>query len=91
MPTLAPVLIGTSGWHYGHWRGPFFPDGLAPTGGPPIMPHGGRYDGRTLTAWAASIAAWSQPGREVFCNFNNGKAGYAVPNALHLQDLLRHR
>ncbi|WP_022724352.1 DUF72 domain-containing protein [Rhodopseudomonas sp. B29] len=22
------VLIGTSGWHYASWRGPFFPDGL---------------------------------------------------------------
>jgi uncharacterized protein YecE (DUF72 family) len=22
------ILIGTSGWHYGSWRGPFFPDGL---------------------------------------------------------------
>jgi uncharacterized protein YecE (DUF72 family) len=22
------VLIGTSGWHYGSWRGPFFPDRL---------------------------------------------------------------
>jgi len=23
------VLIGTSGWHYASWRGPFFPPGLA--------------------------------------------------------------
>jgi uncharacterized protein YecE (DUF72 family) len=22
------VLIGTSGWHYGHWKGHFYPDGL---------------------------------------------------------------
>ena len=22
------VRIGTSGWHYKHWRGPFYPDGL---------------------------------------------------------------
>lgn len=22
--------IGTSGWHYGHWRGPFYPPDLAP-------------------------------------------------------------
>ena len=22
------IHIGTSGWHYGHWRGPFYPDGL---------------------------------------------------------------
>src|SRR3954452_22627466 len=25
---MARVLIGTSGWHYASWRGPFFPDGL---------------------------------------------------------------
>jgi uncharacterized protein YecE (DUF72 family) len=25
---MALVLIGTSGWHYDSWRGPFFPKGL---------------------------------------------------------------
>jgi uncharacterized protein YecE (DUF72 family) len=25
---MARVLIGTSGWHYESWRGPFFPLGL---------------------------------------------------------------
>jgi uncharacterized protein YecE (DUF72 family) len=25
---MARVLIGTSGWHYGSWRGPFYPAGL---------------------------------------------------------------
>jgi uncharacterized protein YecE (DUF72 family) len=25
---MSHVLIGTSGWHYGSWRGPFFPKGL---------------------------------------------------------------
>ena len=25
---MARVLIGTSGWHYNSWRGPFFPPGL---------------------------------------------------------------
>src|SRR3954466_15639826 len=25
---MARVLIGTSGWHYASWRGPFFPGGL---------------------------------------------------------------
>ncbi|HLD47322.1 MAG TPA: DUF72 domain-containing protein, partial [Desulfobaccales bacterium] len=29
MPTQAPVHIGTSGWHYTHWRGPFYPDDLS--------------------------------------------------------------
>jgi hypothetical protein len=26
--SMARVLIGTSGWHYDSWRGPFFPKGL---------------------------------------------------------------
>lgn len=25
---MARILIGTSGWHYASWRGPFFPQGL---------------------------------------------------------------
>ncbi|MGY3443599.1 MULTISPECIES: DUF72 domain-containing protein [unclassified Bradyrhizobium] len=25
---MARILIGTSGWHYRSWRGPFFPEGL---------------------------------------------------------------
>ncbi len=25
---MARILIGTSGWHYDSWRGPFFPEGL---------------------------------------------------------------
>jgi uncharacterized protein YecE (DUF72 family) len=25
---MTRILIGTSGWHYGSWRGPFFPPGL---------------------------------------------------------------
>ena len=30
MRTQAPVHVGTSGWHYEHWRGPFYPDDLRP-------------------------------------------------------------
>ena len=29
MRAKAPVHVGTSGWHYGHWRGPFYPDNLS--------------------------------------------------------------
>lgn len=25
------VRIGTSGWHYAHWRGPFYPEDLDST------------------------------------------------------------
>jgi uncharacterized protein YecE (DUF72 family) len=28
---MARVLIGTSGWHYDSWRGPFFPKRLSPS------------------------------------------------------------
>ena len=29
-PPLPELRIGTSGWHYSSWRGPFYPSGLAP-------------------------------------------------------------
>jgi len=29
MHTQAPVHVGTSGWHYGHWRESFYPDNLS--------------------------------------------------------------
>ncbi len=25
------ILVGTSGWHYDHWRGPFYPDNMKPS------------------------------------------------------------
>jgi uncharacterized protein YecE (DUF72 family) len=28
MISLCAVRIGTSGWHYKHWRGPFYPEKL---------------------------------------------------------------
>jgi len=28
---VAKLNIGTSGWHYEHWRGPFYPDHLDPS------------------------------------------------------------
>ena len=31
-PHPGSIHIGTSGWHYGHWRGPFYPDDLGPEG-----------------------------------------------------------
>ncbi len=30
-PAGDPVRIGTSGWHYRHWRGPFYPPDLPPS------------------------------------------------------------
>ncbi len=30
MTTKTAIHIGTSGWHYGHWRGPFYPRDMPP-------------------------------------------------------------
>jgi uncharacterized protein YecE (DUF72 family) len=32
MKTAGPIHIGTSGWHYGHWRGSFYPTDYDPEG-----------------------------------------------------------
>lgn len=32
MPFGDRVYIGTSGWHYAHWKGPFYPEGSLPGG-----------------------------------------------------------
>jgi uncharacterized protein YecE (DUF72 family) len=29
MSNSAEIHIGTSGWHYDHWRGPFYPEDLS--------------------------------------------------------------
>ncbi len=55
----------------------------------PGGPYQGKYGARTLTAWAAAMAAWAQQGREVFCYFDNDEAGYAVQDAAQLQELCR--
>ncbi len=54
----------------------------------PEGPYQGRYNIQTLTEWAGAISAWSQQGREVFCYFDNDEVGFAVQNALELQEML---
>ncbi len=48
----------------------------------------GRYDQRTLAAWAKDIAAWAAQGKTVYCYFDNDEAGYAAQNAQELQEML---
>jgi uncharacterized protein YecE (DUF72 family) len=56
---------------------------------------GGAYQGRyprdTLAAWAQDISRWAGQGKSVFCYFDNDEAGYAIQNALELQDMLAGR
>jgi len=49
----------------------------------------GRYDGRTLTAWARKIRKWLEDDLDVYCYFDNDEAGYAVENARDLQERLK--
>jgi len=55
----------------------------------PGGPYQGCYDLPTLRDWAQAISAWAHQGKEVFCYFDNDEAGFAVLNALTLQDLLK--
>ena len=45
----------------------------------------GKYDGRTLAAWARRIQDWLKAGLDVYCYFDNDEAGYAVENARDLR------
>ena len=46
----------------------------------------GRYDEKTLSDWAESFSDWAGQNKEVYCYFDNDEKGYAVQNALALQE-----
>lgn len=47
----------------------------------------GSYDIKTLSGWAGAISAWEGSGKETYCYFDNDEKGYAVENALSLQEM----
>ncbi|GIX49333.1 MAG: hypothetical protein KatS3mg131_3544 [Candidatus Tectimicrobiota bacterium] len=49
----------------------------------------GCYDEATLGWWARTLQKWQEAGRDGYVFFDNDEAGYAVRNALTLQQLLR--
>jgi uncharacterized protein YecE (DUF72 family) len=55
----------------------------------PAAPYQGDYDTRILTGWAGAICGWLEEGLQVYCYFDNDEAGYAVRNAIELQEMLR--
>ena len=65
------IHVGTSGWHYQHWRGPFYPE----------VRH------RDPIGWAGAFATWARQGRDVYCYFDNDEQGYAVQNAIALEEM----
>jgi uncharacterized protein YecE (DUF72 family) len=54
----------------------------------PDGPYKGCYDTHFLAGWAGAFATWTAQGREIFCYFDNDEAGYAVKNALQLQQMI---
>lgn len=49
----------------------------------------GSYDGAALTAWVDAFATWAAEGRQVYCYFDNDQRGYAVQNAVQMQNMIR--
>ncbi len=51
----------------------------------------GKYNDRALSSWAEVFSGWAEEGKEIFCYFDNDEKGYAVQNALKLQELLMEK
>lgn len=51
----------------------------------------GSYSDESLAEWAVRFKAWSDEKRDVYCYFDNDQAGYAVANALQLQEMVREQ
>ena len=71
---VAPIEI-TAGFVYIRLHGP---------GGS----YQGRYGLKGLRLWGHRCVEWSQIGKDVYCYFDNDEAGYAVKDALALQNLI---
>jgi uncharacterized protein YecE (DUF72 family) len=54
----------------------------------PDGPYRGRYGVERLAGWASVFSAWQKEGLDVYCYFDNDEAGYAVQDALSLQQMM---
>jgi uncharacterized protein YecE (DUF72 family) len=54
----------------------------------PDGPYQGRYGARRLAGWAGAFSTWLKQGLDVYCYFDNDEAGYAVQDALKLQQMM---
>jgi uncharacterized protein YecE (DUF72 family) len=75
---LPCVLRATAPFVYVRLHGPD-PNGL----------YAGSYSEDDLRWWGERLREWGHGGREVFAYFNNDMEGYAVRNALRLQEIVR--
>jgi uncharacterized protein YecE (DUF72 family) len=85
------IHIGTSGWHYQHWRGPFYPEELSD--GEMLAYYTGRLQTVEINNTfyqlpeQETLATWARQGRDVYCYFDNDEQGYAVQNAIALEEM----
>ena len=56
-----------------------------------VQKYSGRYDDRTLEAWADWLAARSREGRPIYAYFNNDTGGHAPRDAVRLRAMLAER
>lgn len=93
------IRIGTSGWSYAHWKGPFYPEDI------PNSRMLDFYVGqlksveinssfyhlplrKTLNSWHEKFKQWAQQSRDIYCYFDNDENGFAALNAMELQGLV---
>ncbi len=48
----------------------------------------GEYGKESLAGWAGAISTWKRKRKDVYCYFNNDQKGYAVKDALRLQEMV---
>jgi uncharacterized protein YecE (DUF72 family) len=53
----------------------------------PYDAYRGKYDTETLSGWAGAFATWTRQGKNVYCYFDNDEQGYAVQNAMALEEM----
>lgn len=54
----------------------------------PGAPYCGQYDVHTLQTWVEQLRHWRDQNQDVYLFFDNDEAGFAVQNALQLQQLM---
>jgi uncharacterized protein YecE (DUF72 family) len=57
----------------------------------PNGPYRGRYGRQRLAGWAGAFSAWLKEGLAIYCYFDNDEVGYAVQDALRLQQMMTER
>jgi uncharacterized protein YecE (DUF72 family) len=98
---MAQIRIGTSGWHYKHWIGRYYPRDIKPAAMLDYYIHD--FDSvelnntfyqlpkeKSFDSWR-SIGAWSAKLPAIYVYFDNDDSAYAVNNALTLKRLVNRR